>query len=39
MDTVAAFVLALLAVVVMVNLANGTLGLWLRAKFLHQGAS
>lgn len=36
METAAAFVLALLVVVVLVNLANGTLGPWLKAKFLHQ---
>ena len=37
MGTVAAFVLTLLAIVALVNLANGTLGAWLKAKFLHQG--
>ena len=36
MDTVAGFALALLFVVLLVNLANGTLGAWLKAKFLHQ---
>jgi Flp pilus assembly pilin Flp len=35
MSTVAALALALLAVVMLVNLANGTLGAWLKAKFLH----
>lgn len=35
MGTLAGVVLALLAVVVLVNLANGTLGAWLKAKFLH----
>jgi hypothetical protein len=36
METAAAWVLALLIVVVLFNLANGTLPAWLRAKFLHQ---
>lgn len=35
MNTAAAMLLALLAVIVLVNLANGTLGTWLKAKFLH----
>lgn len=35
MNTAAALVLAFLAVVLLVNLANGTLGAWLKAKFLH----
>ena len=35
MNTAAAMILALLAVVLLVNLANGTLGAWLKAKFLH----
>ena len=39
MGTVAAFVLTLLAIVMLVNLANGTLGAWLKAKFLHKGTS
>lgn len=37
MDTIAAFVLTLLVIVVLINLANGTLAAWLKAKFLHQG--
>lgn len=37
-DTAAALALAFLGVVVLVNLANGTLVAWLKAKFLHQGA-
>lgn len=37
-DTAAALALALLGVVVLVNLANGTLPAWLKAKFLHQGS-
>lgn len=39
MGTLASVVLALLAVVVLVNLANGTLGAWLKAKFLHLGST
>lgn len=45
METLATLVLAFFALVVMVNLANGTLRSWLAAKFLHrepassQGAS
>lgn len=39
MDTAAALVIAFLVVVMFVNLANGTLGAWLKAKFLHQAAS
>lgn len=35
MNTAAAMILALLAVVLLVNLANGTLTAWLKAKFLH----
>lgn len=34
-DTAAALVLTLLAVVILLNLANGTLGAWFKAKFLH----
>lgn len=37
MDTVAALVLTVLTIVVLVNLARGTLGAWLKAKFLHIG--
>lgn len=36
METVAAWVLALLAVIVLINIIHGTLPAWLRAKFLHQ---
>lgn len=36
MDTIASFVLTLLVIVVLINLVNGTLPAWLRAKFLHQ---
>ena len=36
MDTVASVALTLLAVVVVINMANGTLGAWLAAKFLHK---
>jgi hypothetical protein len=39
MGTFASAVLAFLAIVVLVNLANGTLGAWFKAKFLHQGTS
>ena len=39
MNTVAAVVLTLLAIVVLSNLANGTLGPWFAAKFLHKAAS
>lgn len=35
MSTVASVVLAVLAIIVLLNLANGTLGAWLKAKFLH----
>jgi hypothetical protein len=37
METAAAWLLALLVLLMLVNLANGTLGPWLKAKFLHQG--
>ncbi len=36
MDTVASLALAFLAIVVLVNVANGTLKAWLAAKFLHR---
>jgi hypothetical protein len=36
METAAGVLLALLAVIVLLNLANGTLTAWLKAKFLHQ---
>ncbi|HET9059162.1 MAG TPA: hypothetical protein VFN61_04515 [Acidimicrobiales bacterium] len=36
MGTVASAALALLGIVVAINLANGTLGAWFKAKFLHQ---
>ena len=39
MNTAAAMLLALLGVVVLVNLANGTLRAWLAAKFLHVNPS
>lgn len=39
MGTFASVVLAFLALVVLVNLANGTLGAWFKAKFLHQAAA
>jgi hypothetical protein len=39
MDTVAAVVLTLLTIVALINLANGTLGAWLAAKFLHKAPS
>lgn len=35
MSTVAGLVLAVLAIVMLLNLANGTLRAWLKAKFLH----
>lgn len=36
MNTLAALVLTFLAVVVAIQLANGTAGAWLKAKFLNQ---
>lgn len=39
MGTFASVVLAFLVLVVLINLANGTLPAWLRAKFLHQGSA
>lgn len=36
MNTLAAAVLAVLAVAVVINASRGTLGVWLKAKFLHQ---
>lgn len=39
MESFASVVLALLAIVMLLNLANGTLGTWLKAKFLHMGAA
>ncbi len=35
MGTLASALLTLLVIVVLINLANGTLGAWFRAKFLH----
>lgn len=35
MATLATVALTFLALVLLVNLANGTLGAWLKAKFLH----
>lgn len=37
MDTIAALVLTVLAIIVLLNLVNGTLGAWFKAKFLDIG--
>lgn len=39
MNTFAAMVLTLLAIIMLLNLAKGTLGAWLKAKFLHVKAA
>lgn len=39
MNTVAVWALTGLVLVMLINLANGTLPAWLKAKFLHQAAS